>query len=383
MPSRLFTRSFVFASLSQMLMGLTFALFVHFAGFLVELGADELTIGLIIGVGSLGSLVVRPFVGVLMDRIGRRPLIHAGNLINVVGTALYLTVDSLSWWVYALTVVHGLAEAVLFTALATYGADIVPEDRRTEGLALYGVSAQLPIALGGLVGDLLLRLGDFDLFFLVSTGIAALAMAAALPLEEARRQTRPSGGFFAAVAQRRLQPIWLVSAGFSASIISYFVFLKTYVDTAGIGSVGLFFAVYSGTAITLRVVGARLPQRVGELRLLVVAMLGMAAGLGILATSSGTPGFVLAALTTGAAHGYTFPILYSLVVTRTPEADRGAALSGFLSFFPLANVVGAPAMGFLISSLGYRGMFGAVALFAAAMTLSFARWEWRARPVTA
>jgi MFS family permease len=136
-----------------MLMGLSFALFVHFAAFLVELGADEVRIGLVIGVGSIGSLILRPFVGVLMDRIGRRPLIHAGNIINVLSAGLYLTVDSLSWWVYALTIVHGMAEAVLFTALATYGADIIPEDRRTEGLALFGVSGQLPIALGGLIGD--------------------------------------------------------------------------------------------------------------------------------------------------------------------------------------------------------------------------------------
>lgn len=374
MASRLLTRSFVFAFLSQMLMGLSFALFVHFAGFLVQLGADEVAIGLVIGVGSIGSLILRPFVGVLMDRIGRRPLIHVGNAINVVSAGLYLTVDTLSWWVYVLTVIHGMAEAVLFTALATYGADIIPEDRRTEGLALFGVSGQLPIALGGLVGDLVLRIGDFDLFFMVVTGFGLAAMVAALPLQEARRQTRPSGGFVFAVAQRRLQPIWLVTAGFAVAMISYFVFLKTFVDETDIGSVGVFFAVYSGTAIALRIVGARLPQKVGELRLLTVAMGAMVLGLLVLGLAPAAL-FVPAAVLTGGAHGYAFPILYSLVVTRSDDADRGAALSGFTSFFPLASLIGAPVMGWLIDLGGYRTMFIGVAAFAAAATLAFVRAE--------
>lgn len=359
------------------MMGLSFALFVHFAGFLVELGAAEVTIGLIIGVGSVGSLILRPFVGVLMDRIGRRPLIHAGNIINVVSAGLYLTVDSLSWWIYALTVLHGIAEAVLFTSLATYGADIIPEDRRTEGLALFGVSGQLPIALGGLIGDLVLRVADFRVFFMVVTTFGGLALLAALPLQEAKRQTRPSGGFLQAIARRSMQPIWMVSGGFAVAMISYFVFLKTYVEVTGIGSVGIFFAAYSGTAIALRVAGAKLPQRVGELRLLTVAMGTMVVGLTMLAIASGVGLFVVAAILTGGAHGYAFPILYSLVVTRTPIEDRGAALSGFLSFFPLASLVGAPAMGWLIEAGGYRAMYGVIAAVVAAATAAFAWSEIR------
>lgn len=362
-----------------MLMGLSFALFVHFAAFLVELGADEVRVGLVIGVGSIGSLILRPFVGVLMDRIGRRPLIHAGNIINVLSAGLYLTVDSLSWWVYALTIVHGMAEAVLFTALATYGADIIPEDRRTEGLALFGVSGQLPIALGGLIGDFVLRIGDFELFFIVATGFAALALIAALPLREAKRQTRPTGGFMQAVARRSLQPIWLVSGGFAVAMISYFVFLTTYVDATGIGSVGAFFAVYSGTAITLRILGARLPQRVGELRLLTASMAGMVVGLSVLAIAPGDILFLGAAILTGAAHGYAFPILYSLVVTRTPVEDRGAALSGFLSFFPLASLLAAPVMGWLIDLGGYTMMYASVAGFVALATAGFV-WAETRRP---
>jgi len=352
----------------MLLMGITFALFIHYAGFLSRLGADEVTIGLIVGTGSIGSLVVRPYVGRLMDRLGRRPLIHAGNLINVVSLGLLTTVTSLSWWIYALTIAHGIAEAILFTALTTYGADIVPADRRTEGLALFGVSGQLPIALGGLLGDLLLRDNDYRTLFWVAAGIGGFALLAALPLPETRRSDMdPARGFFFAITQQGMSPLWLLSAAFALALVSYFTFLKTFVESTGVGSVGTFFAVYSVTAILLRVVGNRVPGRFGEQRVLVISLLSLAGGTFLLASAQTATAVTVAGIACGAGHGYAFPILYSLVVTRSSDADRGAALSGFLSFFPLAGLLGAPALGWTIRHFGYPTMYTAVGVVTVAV----------------
>ncbi len=381
MPARLLTRPFVFAFASMLLMGITFALFVHYAGFLAELGADEVTIGLIVGVGSIGSLIVRPNVGYLMDRIGRRPLIHLGNAVNVVSLGLLTTVESLSWWVYTLTVVHGVAEAILFTALMTYGADVVPATRRTEGLALFGVAGQLPIALGGLAGDFILRRGDFDDLFWVAAVVGLFALLAGLPLPETRRSDlEPAKGFFYAIRQRGLSPLWLVSAAFSLALISYFTFLKTYVESRGFGSVGTFFALYSITAIALRVGGSRVPARFGEQRVLVISLLTLAGGTFLLAFADGSAAVNLAGVACGAGHGYSFPILYSLVVTRSSETERGAALSGFLSFFPLAGLLGGPALGAVIRSAGYTVMYAAIGTLTVVVVAIYAVWTIR-RPV--
>ena len=62
------------------------------------------------------------------------------------------TVEALGPWIYTVRVLHGFAEAMLFTALFTYAADHVPRSRRTQGLAFFGVSGILPMALGGIIG---------------------------------------------------------------------------------------------------------------------------------------------------------------------------------------------------------------------------------------
>lgn len=361
-------------------MGITFALFIHYAGFLTELGADPAQIGLIVGVGSIGSLVLRPYVGQLMDRIGRLPLIHAGNLINVVSTALYLTVSSISWWVYTLTIVHGFAEAILYTALTTYGADIIPADRRTEGLSFFGVSGQLPIALGGLLGDFILRRSDYSMLFTVSAAIGGLALVSGLALTEAKRSASADAkGFLYAVRQKPLLPLWLITSTFAVAVVSFFTFLKTYVIDTGVGSVGTFFALYSLTAILLRVVGNRLPRLFGELRVLVASQVSLALGLVSLALAHSDTAVALSGVLCGAGHGFAFPILYSLVVTRSDEADRGSALSGFMSFFPLAGLFGAPALGAIITTRGYPSMFATVAVAVVLVTTGFVWWERRRR----
>lgn len=68
----------------------------------------------------------------------------------------YLTVNSIGPWVYVIRIVHGVGLAALFSVFLTIVADVVPKSRRTEGIAILGVSGLLPLSLGGLLGDAVL-----------------------------------------------------------------------------------------------------------------------------------------------------------------------------------------------------------------------------------
>jgi MFS family permease len=144
--TRLFTGPFLLVSAANFASGMAFALFLHFSGYLADLGASDTQIGLIYGATAVASIAMRPLLGTVMDRHGRVPVIMVGNVLNIAFVLLYLTVSTLGPWVYVVRIGHGVAEAMLFSALFTYGADVVPASRRTEGIALFGVSGLLPIA---------------------------------------------------------------------------------------------------------------------------------------------------------------------------------------------------------------------------------------------
>ncbi len=360
MTDRLLTKPFVFAWLANMAQGMAFTMFLHFPGFLKGLGAGEVEIGLIVGLTAVASIAVRPSVGRAMDRRGRRPVILFGNVVNVAVLALYLTVGELGFWLYAVRITHGFAEALLFTALFTYGADQVPATRRTEGIALFGISGILPIALGGVLGDIILARWDFDIFFLFVLGFGILALVLSLPLPESHN---PSAGgeqpqrFLTSVLQKNLVPLWWVTLVFSLALTAYFTFLKTFVIDTGIGSVGLFFSAYAATAIGLRLFAAWLPDRVGPKRVLYPALGSMVLGFIVLASATGSGAIAVAGVLCGAGHGYAFPIVMGMVVSRAAEADRGSAMAIFTGLFDVGALLGGPAFGAIIRFGSYSSMF--------------------------
>jgi MFS family permease len=381
----LLTRPFVLVALSNLFQAISFNLFIHFPGFLSELGAREAQIGLLFGLSSFAAVAIRPTLGHLMDTRGRRGVILFGNALNTAVMALYLTVDSIGPWIYCVRVLHGISEAALFTALFTYAADCVPERRRMQGLMLFGVSGMLPIALGGLLGDVLLARADFRLLFEVALGLAALAALLALPLPEMNASGAdpgdrdPPAGFRKVLLQPRLVTVWALTACFSTALAAMFTFLRTYVDTTGIGSVGGFFGAYSAVAITLRLGAGWLPDRVGAKNVLYPALVTLFAGFLTLAFASSARDVLLAGALCGAGHGYTFPLLFGMVVNRARSADRGSAMAIYTALFDVGILIGGPLLGAVIEAQGYTAMFLSAAGLVAIGTAGFAVAD-RGRP---
>ena len=184
MAEGLASRAFWLCFWVNMLQGVAFNLFLHFPGYLHDLGAGDVEIGWISGITAVAAIVLRPPIGRAMDRRGRRPIILLGGVLHAAVVGLYLTVDAIGPSLYVIRVLHGLAEALLFSSLFTYAADHVPARNRTQGLAWFGVSGMLPMAIGGALGDALLARGGFAVLFQVAFGLAVLSLLVSLPLPE-------------------------------------------------------------------------------------------------------------------------------------------------------------------------------------------------------
>ncbi len=378
MTERLFTRPFLLVSVANFTSGMAYALFLHFSGYLADLGASDTQIGLIYGATAVASIAMRPLLGTVMDRYGRRPVILFGNVLNVVFVLLYLTVSTLGPWVYAVRIGHGVAEAMLFSALFTYGTDVIPKSRRTEGIALFGVSGLLPIGVAGIVGDFVLSIAGFRELFLTAAGFAVLTLVLSLPLPERRPALRPGEsprGFWKVVVQRDLLPIWWMIGSFSTVLTGYFVFIRRYVDDTGFGSVGLFFSTYVAVAILERVFLGWLPDRVGRMRVLYPSLGILVVGFLVLAGAGSWVGVAIAGAFCGAGHGFIFPILTALLVDRAPETDRGSAMSFFTALFDVGTLIGGPILGAIIDSAGWGPMYVVAGVALGVASVVFWRWD--------
>jgi MFS family permease len=378
----LLTRRFALCAAANFLQSLAFNLYLHLPGFLHELGASELEIGLLWATTAVAAIAIRPPLGGWIDRYGRRRLVLAAGAGNVVACLLYLTVDALGPWLYVVRALHGFTEATLFTVLFTMGVDVIPASRRTEGLALFSASGMLPISIGGLLGDVILARASYAALFLVSALAAASSFALTAPLRESRRPRRPGAeaprGFFQAARQRELAPLWFLGVVFGLVLTGVFTFVKRFVMETQIASVGSFFSAYVLAAIAVRVLGGQLPDRVGPRRMLGPALATLTIGFVCLSIAEGTREVLAAGVLCGVGHGYTFPILSSLAVTRAREEERGVAISILTSLPDVGALLGAPLLGWVLERHGFAIMFGVAAATLAAGSLAFAAWDRRA-----
>ena len=360
--TELWSRPFILCWLANFFQGVGFNLFLHFPGFLTELGASSVVIGWLSATMALTAIAVRPAIGQIMDSRGRRGLIVFGSVLNVLVTALYLSVDHVGIWVYVIRGLHGVAEAILFTVLFTYAADHVPRARLTEGLALFGVSGMLPMSIGGLLGDWVLALHGYPALFQAALVCNGVALLFALSLYDSTPSQTAEGasarvGFLGVARQKNLLPIWWLTTLFFIALSAIFVFLKTFVMSRGVGSVGGFFSAYAAVAIALRLGLGWVPDRFGAVRILIPSVLALAGGMLALALAESDRDVLLAGALCGLGHGYTFPILSGLVVTRVSEVDRGSALALFTGIADLGAVMGSPLFGWVAEEWSYTGLY--------------------------
>jgi MFS family permease len=380
--ARLLTPAFALAFAANFLQSLALHSYLHLPGFLEGLGADELVIGTIVAVVSVTAIGSRPFIGRLMDQRGRRIAILAGGVLNMLTGLLYVTVESIGPWLVVVRLVHGLGHALVFSSLFTYAADIVPPSRRAEGIALFGISGMIPVSVGGIMGDLILRDydQDYDILFLAIAASAFVGLIVAWPLKETRPESDPSEqkrSYLSTVASNDLRPLWFMTMCSAFGMSSYFVFLKTFVLETGFGTVGGFFSTYAWAAILLRVFAGRLPERVGLRRTLMPALLALGTGLVLLAQAESTNAVLVAGAMCGVGHGYVFPILSALVVERARANERGTAISVFTALFDLAVLVGGPTLGAVVRGADYETMFRGAAAVVILSMLIFWAWDRR------
>ena len=378
MKTRRFGPAFPRLFAAAILQETPFALMIHLPGYLTGLGAAESAIGLLYAASAGLSLALRPLMGRMIDLTRRRTVILAGGAVNIAVVLALTATSAWGWPLWLLFLVWRVAQITLFTAMLTYGADSIPIERRTQGLALFGLSGLIPIGVGGYIGDVVIEVLGFDGLFATAAAIATASWLVvwalpALPV----RGAQPRRSFWAPLTQRNLLPLWFVALLFAVGIESLFTFTRTYVDDRRMGNAGVFFAVYGAAAVVTRLAGGRRYDRISHRPLLVSSIAAFGAGLGVMAVAGAESWLYGAAAVMGTAHGACFPLLSSEVVNRARVSERGSAMAAFTSLFDIALLIGAPAVGFLIDGADYTTAFsvaGAGIVFGA---LVYGGWDRR------
>jgi MFS family permease len=125
------------------------------------------------------------------------------------------------------------------------------------------------------------------------------------------------------------------------------------------------FLIYSILCLSLRVVGARLPEKLGLANVLTIALISLSSGLLILALIAHPSGVYLGTVVLAGGMALIYPSLMAFAVNSVTETERARVLASFTMFFEVGTVVGGLLLGSVARIGGERGAFAGGAVLAA------------------
>ncbi len=376
--SNLFNRAYLALLCINLIVSISFyMLSTTVTLYATSVGLTTAAAGTVVGVLSIASLGMRPFTGIISDRLERKRLLIASLLlisVAMVGCSLTASLTVLIFF----RILHGIGFSLATTITMTLVAGTLPEERMTQGMGYFAIGQTISTAVAPALGLLLGERFGYETTLRTAAALLILsAMLAAWTVE-----SQPMGTKMHERYAFRLSDCFAVEAvpyGVLAILVSGCTgiensFISLFGQQLHLGSVGWYFTLSAVALFVARMFGGQFADRN---RMAIPLSLGVMALafllLGGIAGYGGAIIFACAAILKALGLGTVQPALQARSLNSVPEERRGAASSTYYLGTDIGQAFAPMAGGVAVQACGYKGMFllaaVPVALAAAVVTV--------------
>src|SRR6266550_8598359 len=306
--------------------------------------------GIFLTVFAAMQFFFSPVIGVLSDRIGRRPVLLLSSLglgLDYVVMALAPTIG----WLFLGRIISGITASSIPTAFA-YIADVTPKEKRAGAFgmigAAFGVGFTLGPAIGGLVGNTNPRLAFWvaSAFSLANWLYGFFFVPESLPKDKRKefswRRANPVGSL---VLLRSHPDLWKLAtiqflAYVSHEIFAIWALYAMYRFTWGPRSIGnSLFVVGVCTAVISAGLTGRIVAWLGERRTLYIGQFFGAVGM-LIAGLARNGAMYIASIPVISMWNISFPAAQGMMTHRVSEREQGELQGAIQSLRSIAFVIG-------------------------------------------
>jgi len=365
---RLWTKSFILMTIGNLfLFNAFYMLYPTLPLFIKQLGGNESQVGLAMGAFMLSAVILRPLVGGLLDRFGRRPFIIWGLILFILAMYLYNWVGGIAV-LLGLRILHGMSWAVSTTATMTAITDMIPSTRRGEGMGWFSTSMTLAMAIGPMFGIWVAQNRSYSDLFLIAVVLAGGALFLMLG---AKMPFQPKAG------TRKIELFEKSVLPVAASVFFLFIayggittFVPLFAESIQVNS-GAFFLAFAATLALSRPISGKLSDQYGEIFVIVPALVITIAALIVLSLSSGLMGVLLSAILYGIGFGSAQPALQAATIRLANPNRIGVANASISTANDLGIGLGAIMLGWVSQYASYKVLFVVSALSVAFSLILF------------
>jgi MFS family permease len=359
-------------------------LFPFFALYVTQrFNVGMIQVGYLFAIFSLTSIVGGIFGGALTDKFGRRGMLLFGLVASGLSTMLMGYIGSITVF-YNLAAIVGLLTNAGGPAQQAMIADLLPEEKRTQGYALHRVIFNLAVTIGPAIGGLIAARSFFALF--VTDAIISLIVAAivfvgipetkpALKEGEVEESVAQSiGGYRHVFADGLFMAFLFISIIVTIVYVqmnsSLGVFLR---DEHGISPLyyGYILSLNAGMVVAFQFWITRRVKGWAPMVLMAVGTFLYAIGFGMYAFGSTFLWFAFAMVVITIGEMVLAPEGTALVARFSPENMRGRYMGLFGFTWGIAFAVGPLAAGLIIENFDPRWVWYASFILGAIGTLGY------------
>ncbi|HET7216830.1 MAG TPA: MFS transporter [Vicinamibacterales bacterium] len=330
---------------------------------ILDLGGTTFASGLFLGFLTYSSAFSAPVTGALADRMGQRHILIISSIALAAFSIGYAVIPSYRVML-ALVIVHGIFWSGLLSASASYMTHLLPQSRRAEGIAYWGLSSIAAMAVAPTVGLWIYKRGWM---WLCIEG-AALNLVMAAIAWNLKPHEYPNG-------ERSLRRGKLLEWRVLIVSISLFLysfgyggitsFTALYADANGVSPKSIYLTAMAIVILVTRPVAGRLGDRWGYKRVFIPCLVLITLGMALLAIGGTRPLMIASAIVFGLGFGTAYPVYVGYVMEGVDADRRGAAFGAILAAFDTGIGTGSTSMGWLIQQFGFAAAFGVAAALSA------------------
>lgn len=357
---------------------------IAIAWLVVELGGDGIALGAVTACMMLPTLLLGPFIGVLVDRYTRRAvlLVTAVAQMLIAGVLAALTFGGALelWMLLALSLAHGVAFAADNPARQLLVMDLVGRERMTSAVSMNEVIINGARVIGPAIAGVLLVVSDAGWCFVVNVLLfvpsifVLLSLRPVVPAHLAPEQERPLGAWRFAMRTPAIRATLLLavcaSATYNIAVVVPLIVADVFrADGGTYGALAVAFGLGALPGAFFSATGPTMP-RSGEVRAMAVAM---AAAVLLAAAAPALPLLFVGLAAVGMVVMWFIARANAFVMLSTPTAIRGRVMGIWAMALPGSSVVTGLLVGGLADLTDPRIAYAAVG----AVTALVVALSWR------
>ncbi len=336
----LFNRNFILVNLGNFLMYNAFYMLLPILPLYLsnELSASEALIGTILSLYTIAALVTRPIAGFCLDKTSRKPLMMCFYLFYI-SMCLSYTLAATVGLFFIIRFVHGIAFGSATVGINTMAVDIIPQERRGEGLGIYTSSTSLAMATGPVISLFMHENGiSFNNIFLAvfCVGLTGfIATAGIKPKKDVERSTKKFRISNLLLKSGLPEAAVMVLLTFGYGIITVYLSIYAKEEVGITQGTGYYFTIFSAGLVTARLCSAMILRSGRFIMVFALGIISLIIGFFIVAFVHNPVAFFSSAIFMGGGYGLISPTAQTMIINLGKDTERGAANATYLTFFDL------------------------------------------------